>query len=241
MRTGKARKSGLGRQTCRSASRSEAAAQVKGRPLPAQREPGTRGLSAERRRRGRAAHASRRASGRGRGSLPLPPPLPRHLPSTSRQGQAGSRAPPPGRTLPPGPPRRECRVREGLRRPAPSPLESPRNDVATRQLKKEFNYRDRLWELEQTRSVGEAGKQLQSERARLDTARGARALGSGGGEHPPGVGEAEEIRGIGVVFGEKTKQNFSTSTGRPRRSMVLLAGPAAAGRAGSGGGGETSR
>ncbi|XP_024595414.1 LOW QUALITY PROTEIN: pH-response regulator protein palI/prr-5-like, partial [Neophocaena asiaeorientalis asiaeorientalis] len=45
--------------------------------------------------------------------------------STSGRGQAGSGPPRPGGTLPPGPPRRGCRVSEGLRRPSPSPLESP--------------------------------------------------------------------------------------------------------------------
>ncbi|ELR49064.1 hypothetical protein M91_10585, partial [Bos mutus] len=75
---------------------------------------------AERRRRRRSAHASRPASGPGRCRSPHT----RHLPSTygarGRGGaQAGSVPPPPGGTLLPGPPRRGCKVSEGLRRPAP--------------------------------------------------------------------------------------------------------------------------
>lgn len=70
---------------------------------------------------------------------------------------------------------------------APSPLESPRNDVSTRQLKK-FNYRDRFWELEQTWSVGGARKQLRSKRARLAAApRSPRPWARGRGA-PLGVG-----------------------------------------------------
>lgn len=155
---------------------------------------------AERRRRRRSAHASRPASGPGRCRSPDT----RHLLSTygarGRGGaQAGSVPPPPGGTLLPGPPRRGCQVSEGLRRPASSPLESPRNDVATRQLKKEFNYRDRLWELEQTRSVGGAGKQLRSERAGLDAARGARA---------PGSGEGSALQELGTEGNSRNRPSF---------------------------------
>lgn len=129
--------SGPGRQTWPVASRSEKVVQVTGRRLWAGRGRGTRGLSA------------------GGGGGPRTPPvgLParvaagcrspntRHLPNTyGARGRGGARAgsvpPPPGGTLLPGPPRLGCQVSEGLRRPAPSPLESPRNDVATRQLKK---------------------------------------------------------------------------------------------------------
>lgn len=186
--------SGPGRQTWPVASRSEKVVQVTGRPLWAGRGRGTRGLSSGGgggQRMARVGLPARVADG-------CRSPYTRHLPSTSgARGRGGAQAssvpPPPGGTLLSSPPRRGCQVSEELRRPAPSPLESPRNDVATRQLKKKFNYRDRLWELEQTRSVGGAGKQLRSERAGLDAARGARAPGSGGGERPPGVGNQRKF------------------------------------------------
>ena len=185
---------GPGRQIWPVASRSEKVVQVTGRRLWAGRGRGTRGLSAG----GGGGPRTPPVRLPARVAAGCRPPNTRHLPSTygarGRGGaQAGSVPPPPGGTLLPGPPRLGCQVSEGLRRPAPSPLESPRNDVATRQFKKKFNYRDRLWELEQTRSVGGAGKQLRSERAGLDAARGARAPGSGGGERPPGVGNRRKF------------------------------------------------
>lgn len=121
------------------------------------------------------------------------------------------------------------RVKEDRSLPsAPSPLESPRNDVSTRQLKKEFNYRDRLWELEQTRSVGGAGKQLRSERARLATAPQNPRPESGGWERPQKVGKAEEIRGIAFSFGGG---DFLASPGRRGLVMVLWPVPQQRGKA----------
>lgn len=188
--------------------------QVKGRPL----WPGAG--------RNRRVDCRAEEQGEGRASLPsgfLPgsrlaavPATMGHLLSTSGAGGGGCQAgSSPQTPIPPWlagccswptaarkPGQRRVKAARSLPS-APSPLESPRNDVSTPQLKKEFNYRDRLWELEQTRSVGGAGKQLRSERARLAAPRGARAPGSGGGERPPGVGKVKEIRGIGVLFGKK--------------------------------------
>lgn len=92
--------------------------------------------------------------------------------------------------------------------------------------------------MEQTRSVGGAGKQLRSERAGLDAARGARAPGSGGGERPPGVGNRrkfEESAFFWQGWGGAV-EDFLASPRCQGPVMVLLAGPAVAGVGGGGGG-----
>ena len=91
--------------------------------------------------------------------------------------------------------------------------------------------------MEQTRSVGGAGKQLRSERAGLDAARGARAPGSGGGERPPGVGNRrkfEESAFFWQGWGGAV-EDFLASPRCQGPVMVHLAGPAVAGVGGGGG------
>lgn len=87
---------------------------------------------------GRAAHGVGPASCRGRRSRPSPPPSGTcgARPAGAGRPHPGTPSPPrPRRTPLPGPPGQR-RVKEARSLPsAPSPLESPRNDVSTRQLK----------------------------------------------------------------------------------------------------------
>lgn len=113
--------------------------QVKGRPLQTRRELGTRAPTASQRRRGgrRTALAGLPAAvGAGGHPRRLRAPAEHVRPGRADSGPQTPSPPRPGWTRLPGPPGQR-RVKEARSLPAaPSPLESPRNDVSTRQLKK---------------------------------------------------------------------------------------------------------